>query len=101
MTTQSFLYLFLLIISLVISIFLYNRYDVEAQKKIQEAIRAREDIISKLKFEYEVALKSGNKIDALKCGRAYYEFKGESSKFSELKIANDLASMDKKQTNVK
>jgi hypothetical protein len=99
MTTQSFALLFLLIISLVIFIFLYNRYDIEAQKKVQEAIKARNEEILRFKIEYEVALKSGDKKKALNFGRRYYSSlrDGNLTIYDETALTNDLATMDIKE----
>jgi hypothetical protein len=98
MTIQSFALLFILIISLLIFIFLYNRYDIEKQKKIQEAIRARNEELLRIKIEYKDALKSGDKKKALNLGRRYYSSlrDGKLTVYDESALTNDLATMDEK-----
>jgi|LakMenEpi03Aug12_release.lakeMendotaPanAssembly.Ray.scaffolds.fasta_scaffold2688538_2 hypothetical protein len=95
MTIQQGALFFILISFFIVFIFLYNEYD---KKKQKEKIKKQEEIkkfVQKLKNEYEEALKSGDKKNALKCGREYYSFirGGHLSIYDESAITNDLVSM--------
>ena len=77
----------------------------ERKRKNEEFLKKEEEKILKLKMDYESALESKDKAEALKKGREYYsyirsEYYGDErgpSIYDEASMANDLAAMDIKK----
>ncbi len=76
----------------------------ERKRKNEEFLKKQEEKMIKLKMDYDFALESKNKAEALKKGREYYSYlrseyydddRGPSI-YDETAIANDLAAIDVK-----
>ncbi|WP_300597338.1 hypothetical protein [Niabella sp.] len=89
--------LFLLIIGCVILALIVSsiRQKVKEDQEKRRLQEERQQLAEELRRAYDEALRSGNKMDALAAGRAYYSHlrDGQLTLFDEQAIANDLSAM--------